>query len=106
MPTNFTVVPVEDSEDASNSAGAAEGSKPISLGKIFGEEVNEDNSQEPQSGDDSQRVQAVYINPDNGEMAKDGKNMALFERLSLTPAGGGEEVVPGAPTLSQADRAR
>lgn len=50
MPTNFTVVPVEDSEDASNSAGAAEGSKPISLGKIFGEEVDEDNSEEPHSG--------------------------------------------------------
>ncbi|XP_018551399.1 solute carrier family 12 member 7 isoform X3 [Lates calcarifer] len=87
MPTNFTVVPVEDSEDASNSAGAAEGSKPISLGKIFGEEVDEDNSEEPHSGDDSQRESRPFINPDNdGEHYYDGKNMALFEEeMDSTP---------------------
>lgn len=53
MPTNFTVVPVEDAEGSGSSAAAAGGSKPVSLGKIFGEEDDEDNSQGPHPGKDT-----------------------------------------------------
>lgn len=49
MPT-FTVVPVEDVEDGSNSGAAAGGNRPISLGKIFSEEQEADNSEDPFSG--------------------------------------------------------
>lgn len=49
MPT-FTVVPVEDADDGSNSASAAEASKPISLGKIFGEDSDKDNVQGRHTG--------------------------------------------------------
>ncbi|XP_069367432.1 solute carrier family 12 member 7-like isoform X2 [Paralichthys olivaceus] len=71
MPTNFTVVPVEDAKDSSNNAGAA-----VSLDKIFHEEDNEDNLQ----GDDNQRESSPFISSDNdGETYYEGKNMALFE---------------------------
>lgn len=50
MPTNFTVVPVEDAEGGSNSGAAAGSSKPVSLNKLFGEEKDEDNLIEPHSG--------------------------------------------------------
>lgn len=49
MPT-FTVVPVEDVEDGSNSGAAAGGNRPISLGKIFSEEQEADSSEDPFSG--------------------------------------------------------
>ncbi|XP_044075088.1 solute carrier family 12 member 7-like isoform X2 [Siniperca chuatsi] len=80
MPTNFTVVPVEDAEGGSNNMSAAGGSKPVSLGNIFGEEEDEDNLQGPHSGDDSQRESSPFINSDtDGEHYYEGKNMALFE---------------------------
>lgn len=51
MPTNFTVVPVEDAERDGNSAAAAAGtSKPISLDKIFREKDDEDNLEGLNSG--------------------------------------------------------
>ncbi|KAG7227429.1 hypothetical protein INR49_000435 [Caranx melampygus] len=79
MPT-FTVVPVEDADDGSNSASAAEGSKPISLGKIFGEDSDKDNVQGPHSGDDSQKESTPFLqSDDDGEHYYEGKNMALFE---------------------------
>ncbi|XP_078120934.1 solute carrier family 12 member 7-like isoform X2 [Sander vitreus] len=79
MPTNFTVVPVEDDEGSSNSAAAAGSSKPVRLGKIFGEE-DDDNLQDPHSGDDSRRESSQFINSDDdGEHYYEGKNMALFE---------------------------
>ncbi|TDH06112.1 hypothetical protein EPR50_G00130540 [Perca flavescens] len=80
MPTNFTVVPVEDEEGGSNSAAAAGSSKPVSLGNIFGEEDDEDNLQDPHSGDDCQRESSQFLNSDDdGEHYYEGKNMALFE---------------------------
>lgn len=47
MPTNFTVVPVED---GNNSTAAAEESRPISLSKIFKDGDDADNLQETPSG--------------------------------------------------------
>ncbi|XP_054458614.1 solute carrier family 12 member 7-like isoform X2 [Anoplopoma fimbria] len=80
MPTNFTVVPVEDEEGGGNSAATARGSRPVSLGRIFREEDNKDDSQEPHSGDDSQRESSPFINTDDDrEHYYEGKNMALFE---------------------------
>ncbi|XP_071347801.1 solute carrier family 12 member 7-like isoform X2 [Trachinotus anak] len=79
MPT-FTVVPVEDADDGSNSAGADGGTKPVSLGKIFGEDGDKENLQEPHSGDDGQRESSAFLNSENdGEHYYEGKNMALFE---------------------------
>ncbi|XP_075936073.1 solute carrier family 12 member 7-like isoform X1 [Anarhichas minor] len=80
MPTNFTVVPVGDAEGSGSSAAAAGGSKPVSLGEIFGEEDDEDNSQGPHPGDDLQRESTPFINTDDErEHYYEGKNMALFE---------------------------
>ncbi|XP_042284303.1 solute carrier family 12 member 7-like isoform X5 [Thunnus maccoyii] len=79
MPTNFTVVPVEDAEGDSNSANEAGDSKPASLGKIFGEEDDEDNLEGLHSGDESQRESSPFINSDKDREQYDGKNMALFE---------------------------
>ncbi|KAM7401309.1 hypothetical protein PAMA_005482 [Pampus argenteus] len=79
MPTNFTVVPVEDTEGDSNGAAAAGDSKPISLGNIFGKEDDEDNLEGPHSGDDSQRESSPFISSDDDRDQYDGKNMALFE---------------------------
>ncbi|XP_070830482.1 solute carrier family 12 member 7-like isoform X3 [Chaetodon trifascialis] len=77
MPTNFTVVPVED---GSNSAAGAGGSKPVHVSKLFDEEQNDDNLQGPHSGDDSQRESSPFISSDDdGEHYYEGKNMALFE---------------------------
>lgn len=56
MPTNFTVVPVEDAERDSNSVAAPGTSKPISLGKIFGEEDDEDNLEGLNSGRNMQQT--------------------------------------------------
>ncbi|XP_030017019.1 solute carrier family 12 member 7-like isoform X4 [Sphaeramia orbicularis] len=90
MPTNFTVVPVEDAEggtstnnnSSSNAAAAvtaAGSSKPVSLDQIFGQGQEEDNLQGP-GGDDDQKESTPFINSDNdGEHYYDGKNMALFE---------------------------
>lgn len=51
MPTNFTVVKVEDVGEGSNSAAAAAGdSRPLSLDKVFQEEGDVTNSQEPEPG--------------------------------------------------------
>lgn len=44
MPTNFTVVPVEDAEGGSKSTAAAGSSKPASLGKLFKDGQDEDTS--------------------------------------------------------------
>ncbi|CAK6982188.1 solute carrier family 12 member 7-like [Scomber scombrus] len=79
MPTNFTVVPVEDAERDNKSAAAAGTSKPISLGNIFGEEDNEDNLEGLNSGDESQRESSPFIHSDDDREQYDGKNMALFE---------------------------
>ncbi|KAM7378796.1 hypothetical protein PAMP_004394 [Pampus punctatissimus] len=79
MPTNFTVVPVEDTEGDSNSAAAAGDSKPISLGNIFEKEDDEDNLEGLHSGDDSQRESSPFISSDDDRYQYDGKNMALFE---------------------------
>lgn len=43
MPTNFTVVPVEDADGGNKSAAAAGDSKPVSLGKLFDNEGVENN---------------------------------------------------------------
>uniref|UniRef100_A0A669EX84 Solute carrier family 12 member 7a n=1 Tax=Oreochromis niloticus TaxID=8128 RepID=A0A669EX84_ORENI len=85
MPT-FTVVPVEDVEDGSNSGAAAGGNRPISLGKIFSEEQEADNSEDPFS-DDNRRESSAFINPDmDTETYYEGKNMALFEEeMDSTP---------------------
>lgn len=85
MPTNFTVVPVEDAEDGGTGTSAAGGSKPASLGNIFGEEEDEDNLQEHHSGDESLRES--FINSDSDrEHYYEGKNMALFEEeMDSTP---------------------
>ncbi|XP_067330800.1 solute carrier family 12 member 7-like isoform X2 [Channa argus] len=78
MPTNFTVVPVEDTEDGNNTVGTAGSGKPVSLGKVFGEE-DEENFQGSHS-DDGQRESSPFINSDNDEdNYYEGKNMALFE---------------------------
>lgn len=54
MPTNFTVVPVKDAKGGSKSMAAAEGSEPGSepgsLVKIFVDDEDEDNFQEPHAG--------------------------------------------------------
>nr|XP_033506750.1 solute carrier family 12 member 7-like isoform X1 [Epinephelus lanceolatus] len=86
MPTNFTVVPVEDSDSGSNSgsnsAAAAGSGKPVSLGKIFGED-----DRGSHSGDDSHRESSPFINSDDDqEHYYEGKNMALFEEeMDSTP---------------------
>lgn len=49
MPTNFTVVKVEDMGDGSNSGAVAGGSRPISLDKVFQEE-GDVSSPEPEPG--------------------------------------------------------
>ncbi|KAL7385959.1 hypothetical protein ABVT39_002456 [Epinephelus coioides] len=86
MPTNFTVVPVEDADSGSNSgsnnAAAAGSGKPVSLGKIFGEDDGGSHS-----GDDSHRESSPFINSDDDqEHYYEGKNMALFEEeMDSTP---------------------
>ncbi|XP_041847585.1 solute carrier family 12 member 7-like isoform X1 [Melanotaenia boesemani] len=88
MPTNFTVVPVEDVEDSSNTGAAAGESRPISLGKIFKAETDVDNLQERYSeGDDDQRESSPFLNSDSDrENSYEGKNMALFEEeMDSTP---------------------
>uniref|UniRef100_A0A1A7WK57 Solute carrier family 12, member 7a n=1 Tax=Iconisemion striatum TaxID=60296 RepID=A0A1A7WK57_9TELE len=86
MPTNFTVVPVEDVEDGNDSPATSEENKPISLGKIFQDQENADNLQESHS-DDGQQESSPFISPDNdGEQSYDGKNMALYEEeMDSTP---------------------
>ncbi|XP_059200344.1 solute carrier family 12 member 7-like [Centropristis striata] len=82
MPTNFTVVPVDDADGTSQSQNAAAGgSKPTSLGKIFGEQQDQDDLQDSQSGDsDIQRESSPFISPDDHrEHYYEAKNMALFE---------------------------
>ncbi|XP_034559352.1 solute carrier family 12 member 7-like [Notolabrus celidotus] len=83
MPTNFTVVPVEDAEDCNKSLASAGDNKPISLGKIFQEEENEDNLQ----GDEDQRESSPFITSDGDrERYYEGQNMALFEEeMDSTP---------------------
>ncbi|KAM9720228.1 solute carrier family 12 member 7-like isoform 1-T1 [Menidia menidia] len=84
MPTNFTVVPVEDVEDSGTSGTsgtAAGGSKVANVSKIFKEEQDEGNSQEPHTdGDDHRRESSPFIHSDNDrKYSYEGKNMALFE---------------------------
>ncbi|XP_077580238.1 solute carrier family 12 member 7-like isoform X1 [Stigmatopora nigra] len=76
MPTNFTVVPVNDAESNSNNASGTGGDKPNSLNNIFRDEENSDGSQ---SEDDIQRESRPFINSDDDKEQYDGKNMALFE---------------------------
>ncbi|XP_060899892.1 solute carrier family 12 member 7-like isoform X2 [Labrus mixtus] len=87
MPTNFTVVPVDDAGDAGNSAAAAEEGKPASLGNIFQEEAEEENVQGLNSGDEVQGESSPFINSDSdGDYYYEGKNMALFEEeMDSTP---------------------
>ncbi|XP_041659172.1 solute carrier family 12 member 7-like isoform X1 [Cheilinus undulatus] len=86
MPTNFTVVPVEDAEDGSSSVAAAGDNKPVSLGNIFKEE-EEENIHGLHSGDDDQRESSPFITSDgDGDHYYEGKNMALFEEeMDSTP---------------------
>lgn len=56
MPTNFTVVPVEDAKGGSNSTAAAGGGRPVTLGKLFEAEEDDDNSQGPHSGSVRQNI--------------------------------------------------
>uniref|UniRef100_A0A3P9LUJ2 Solute carrier family 12 member 7a n=1 Tax=Oryzias latipes TaxID=8090 RepID=A0A3P9LUJ2_ORYLA len=97
MPTNFTVVPVED--DSSNNgasaaaasaaaaSAAAEESKPVSFDNIFQEAKSVDSIQELHPGDESQRETTPFLNSDDdGQISYDGKNMALFEEeMDSTP---------------------
>ncbi|XP_077393202.1 solute carrier family 12 member 7-like isoform X2 [Festucalex cinctus] len=78
MPTNFTVVPVNDAE-GNNKTAANGGDKPVSLNNIFRDEDHEDNSDGSHSGDDIQRESRPFINSDCDIEQYDGKNMALFE---------------------------
>lgn len=48
MPTNFTVVPVDDVED--NAGAESDGSKPVSLGKLFGDQEDVGSLQRSPSG--------------------------------------------------------
>ncbi|KAM9322822.1 solute carrier family 12 member 7-like isoform 2-T2 [Pholidichthys leucotaenia] len=86
MPTNFTVVPVEDVQEGSSSGGRASASanKPTSLGKIFREEEDAENAT---SGEDGQKESTPFISPaSRREQPYDGKNMALFEEeMDSTP---------------------
>lgn len=50
MPTNFTVVPVDDAEAGSHSSAAAGSSKPSTLGQLFREEQDGDSSPEALTG--------------------------------------------------------
>ncbi|XP_075339875.1 solute carrier family 12 member 7-like isoform X2 [Odontesthes bonariensis] len=86
MPTNFTVVPVEDVEDSGNSGAAAGGSKFVSVRKIFKDEEDVDDLQGPHS-DDCQKESSPFIISDIGrKYSYDGKNMALFEEeMDSTP---------------------
>lgn len=72
MPTNFTVVPVEDadsgSNSGSNSAAAAGSGKLASLGKIFGED---------DGGSHSGR-NTVYIKNMLIHLGKSALNILLF----------------------------
>lgn len=56
MPTNFTVVPVEDAEGGSNDTAAAGGGKPVSLGRFFEAEEDEDNLQGSHTGSVRQNI--------------------------------------------------
>ncbi|KAM8850834.1 solute carrier family 12 member 7-like isoform 2-T2 [Spinachia spinachia] len=78
MPTNFTVVPVEDQEGNGDSEAVAGSSRP-SLGTIFRKEGEDENSQGPHL-DDSQKESSPFINTDDEEEHYyEDKNMALFE---------------------------
>ncbi|XP_068605239.1 solute carrier family 12 member 7-like [Brachionichthys hirsutus] len=80
MPTNFTVVPVEDEEMGSGTAGATGGSKPVILGKLFQVEEDEGSLQRLSSGDGIQRASSPFnSSEEDREQYYDGKNMALFE---------------------------
>lgn len=50
MPTNFTVVPVDDAEGGSHSSAAAGSAKPSTLGQLFREEQDGDSSPETLTG--------------------------------------------------------
>lgn len=56
MPTNFTVVPVEDTEGGSNNTAAPGGGKPVSLGRFFEAEEDEDNLQGSHAGSVRQKI--------------------------------------------------
>lgn len=60
MPTNFTVVPVNDDEDNGNKAAATAGDKPVSLNNIFRDEDKDDNSDGSQSGRNERREKTVW----------------------------------------------
>lgn len=87
MPTNFTVVPVDDVEDSSNSGETAGASKPISLGRIFANTEDANHLQESPSGDDNHGESSPFINSNSDrEPYYEGKNMALFEEeIDSTP---------------------
>lgn len=50
MPTNFTVVPVDDAVGGSHSSAAAGSAKPSTLGQLFREEQDGDSSPESLTG--------------------------------------------------------
>ncbi|XP_061696378.1 solute carrier family 12 member 7-like isoform X1 [Syngnathoides biaculeatus] len=79
MPTNFTVVPVNDADGNRNNTTANGSDKPLGLNNIFRDEDKEDNSDGSQSGDDVQRESHPFIGSDHDIEQYDGKNMALFE---------------------------
>lgn len=87
MPTNFTVVPVDDAEGGSHSSAAAGSAKPSTLGQLFREEQDGESSPEALTGADVPRESSPFINSDNDtDQSYDGKNMALFEEeMDSTP---------------------
>ncbi|XP_016537056.1 solute carrier family 12 member 7-like isoform X2 [Poecilia formosa] len=87
MPTNFTVVKVEDMGDGSSSGAAAGDGRPISLDRVFQEEGDVSNSQEPEPDDENHKESTPFINSNNNEdCSYEGKNMALYEEeMDSTP---------------------
>ncbi|XP_014853063.1 PREDICTED: solute carrier family 12 member 7-like isoform X2 [Poecilia mexicana] len=87
MPTNFTVVKVEDMGDGSSSGAAAGDGRPISLDRVFQEEGDVSNSQEPEPDDENHKESTPFIYSNNNEdCSYEGKNMALYEEeMDSTP---------------------
>ncbi|XP_043990176.1 solute carrier family 12 member 7-like isoform X1 [Gambusia affinis] len=85
MPTNFTVVKVEDVGDGSNSGAAAGNSRPISLDNVF-QEAGDVNSPEPEPDESHQESTPFLNSSSNEDCSYEGKNMALYEEeMDSTP---------------------
>lgn len=62
MPTNFTVVPVDDGEGGSHSSAAAGSSKPSTLGQLFKAEQDGDSSPEAITGSVRHKKKLLWEN--------------------------------------------